>query len=178
MDTPPCLIPFMDFPTLVPNRHNKRLLSVFVWHGMKKDIWQWCQECHSCQASKLHRHTRAPLQERTLPTTRFQSIHIDLVGPLPVSQNNRYLLTITDRFTRWPEAIPLPDSQAATCTMALLQHWIARFSVPEDITSDRGLQFYFISVGRISEAVWHQSSSNYFLSSTSKRDGGATSPSA
>ena len=63
---------------------------------MKKDIRQWCQECHACQASKLHRHTRAPLQERTLPTTRFQSIHIDLVGPLPVSQNNRYLLTIID----------------------------------------------------------------------------------
>ena len=79
-----------------PKSTQQAITQRFVWHGMKKDIRQWCQECHACQASKLHRHTHAPLQERTLPTTRFQSIHIDLVGPLPVSQNNRYLLTIID----------------------------------------------------------------------------------
>ena len=128
---------------------------------MKKDIQQWCQECHACQASKLHRHTCAPLQERTLPTTRFQSIHIDLVGPLPVSQNNRYLLTIIDRFTRWPEAIPLPDSQVATCAMALLQHWIARFGVPEDITTQQTKLYYRNIITILSFAVFNISSAYY-----------------
>ena len=124
-----------------PKPTQQAITQRFVWHGMKNDIRQWCKECHVCQASKFHRHTRAPLQERPLPTARFQSIHIDLVGPLPVSRNMTYLLTIIDRFTRWPEVIPLPDCQAATCVSALLQHWIAWFGVPEDITSDRGPQF-------------------------------------
>ncbi|KAK3701031.1 hypothetical protein RRG08_063284 [Elysia crispata] len=81
----------------------------------------------------------------------FRSLHVDLVGPLPESHGMTYLLTVIDRFTRWPEAVPLPDAQASTCASALLYHWVARFGVPEDITSDRGRQF--------TSALWTQLSS-------------------
>ena len=46
-----------------------------------------------------------------------------------------------DRFTRWPEAIPLMDTSAKSCARALLFHWVARFGLPMDISSDRGAQF-------------------------------------
>ena len=52
-----------------------------------------------------------------------------------------YLFTIIDRFTRWPEVIPIPDAQTSTCATAFLCNWIARFGVPTDITFDRGPQF-------------------------------------
>ena len=52
-----------------------------------------------------------------------------------------YLFTIIYRFTRWPEVVPLPDAHASTCASVLIQHWIARFGAPADITSDRGRQF-------------------------------------
>ncbi|GFR97534.1 Pol polyprotein [Elysia marginata] len=115
----------------------KAIAKRFVWHGMRRDIRQWCKECPDCQASKIHRHTRSPLSERLPPSDRFRSLHVDLVGPLPESQGMIYLFTIIDRFTRWPEAVPLPDAHASTCATALLHHWVARFGVPEDITSDR-----------------------------------------
>ena len=113
----------------------------FVWHGLKRDVRRWCQECHACQTSKIQRHVRAPLTKRPPPDRRFGSIHVDIVGPLPVSERKTYLFTMVDRFTLWPEAIPMEDSSTESCARALIRHWIARFGIPDDLTSDRGPQF-------------------------------------
>jgi hypothetical protein len=53
----------------------------------------------------------------------------------------QYILTVIDRSTRWAEAIPLANIAAADCADALISGWIARFGVPSQLTSNKGVQF-------------------------------------
>ena len=106
-----------------PRPTQRAIAERFVWHGLKKDIKRWCKECHSFQAAKVHRHTKVPISSRNPPSGRFLSLHVDLVGPLPPSAGMTYLFTVIDRFTRWPEAIPLPDAKTSTCVKALIRHF-------------------------------------------------------
>ena len=113
----------------------------FVWHSMNKDITAWSRTCVHCQRSKIHRHTKSSLGQFSQPTRRFGHIHVDVVGPLPISEGNRYLFTIIDRSTRWPEAVPMEETSTMSCANALLNSWVSRFGLPEQMTSDRGSVF-------------------------------------
>ena len=51
------------------------------------------------------------------------------------------MLLIGKHFTKWYEAVPLPDQTPHTAGNALLQHWICRFGCPYSIYSDQGQNF-------------------------------------
>lgn len=119
----------------------KLIARKFFWPGMNKDIANWTRCCISCQRAKITRHTKSSVGKFPICSGRFKEVHIDLVGPLPLSEGYSYLLTCVDRFTKWPEAFPIANIKAETICKAFFDGWVCRFGCPDILISDRGRQF-------------------------------------
>ena len=120
---------------------NEKMRQSFYWPGFKEDVKQFIQCCDVCQKksgpSKTHRHSLVDWKI----SYAFHHIGLDFLGPLPLSNGNRFILVIGDHFTKWYEAIPLPDQQASTTADARLEQWICRFGCPNSIHRDQGRNF-------------------------------------
>ena len=113
----------------------------FVWFRMRSDIKTFAQICIKCQQAKIIRHNRAPLHSFKAINKAFSYIHVDIVGPLPVSYGYFYLLSIIWGFIRDVELVPLRDVTATECANAFLLHWVGRFGCLTQMTTDRGWHF-------------------------------------
>lgn len=111
---------------------------------MKKDVVDYINTCISCNERKTSKDDNkpVPLEISSTPSKPFQHVAIDVVGPLPLTKNgNKYLLTFQDIFTKYPEAIPMPDQTVETIAKKFVEKIICRHGCPERITSDLGSVF-------------------------------------
>lgn len=64
----------------------KMVTQRFIWPDIKKDCQKWTRACIQCQRAKVGRYNQPPIGTFLRPTRRFQHIHVDIVGPLPMSR--------------------------------------------------------------------------------------------
>ena len=123
------------------NRTIKLVSERYVWPEMRTHLREMTRCCHHCQQSKVFKHNKAALQPSKFSGGKLDSVNIDIIGPLPPSQNYRYALVMVDRYTRWIEAAPLTDITSKTVARSFMLNWISRYGTPTHLTSDRGAQF-------------------------------------
>jgi len=69
-------------------------------------------------------------------------VSLDICGPYTrTPRGNRFVLTFVDHFTRYAEAIPLPEITAEACARAFATHVIARHGSGSLLVTDQGRQF-------------------------------------
>jgi len=120
-----------------------RLWPHFFWPRMGKEITSYCRSCDTCQRlGKGPKPAPAPLIPLPLISQPFSRVAMDIVGPLPTCTNsgNRFILTVLDMATHYPEAIALPGHTAAQVAQALTQVF-SHFGFPDEILSDQGTDF-------------------------------------
>lgn len=124
-------------------RTTDRVQEAFFWPGISADIKRYVSSCDKCQKTiPKGKVAPAPLGRMPIIDTPFERVAIDIIGPLtPTSEKgNRYILTMVDFASRYPDAVALPSFDTKTVAEGLLDMF-TRVGLPREILSDRGTSF-------------------------------------
>ena len=145
-----------------PRATVRHVAKRYVWPEMSKQLTRWAQECHECQQSKTQRRIEPGVQDFEVPRKRFTVVHTDVVGPLPMSNGFKYVLTAIDRTTRYLVDQPMEDASTKSCAQAFIHGWQQHFGLPAEIVSDQGGTFTErVSLGNETTPSWRPP--NYVL---------------
>ena len=120
-----------------------RILPNFFWPGLRQDVIRFCRSCDVCQRTVKRGSVRkVPLGSMPLIDTPFKRVAVDIVRPIapPSEAGHRYILTLVDYATRYPEAVPLKKITTEAVAEALLDIY-SRVGIPEEVLTDQGTQF-------------------------------------
>ena len=96
---------------------HERVVAGFWWPGMSGDITRFCHSCDVCQKTiSKKRVPKVPLGKMPIIKTPFKRVAVDLIGEMfpASSRGHRYILTVVDYATRYPDPLLL-----------LLRLWLA-----------------------------------------------------
>ena len=123
------------------NRTLDAITQRFYWPNCRTDVETWLRECDSCARVKSGTRHRPPMVAMTVGAP-LDRVAIDILGELPeTSKGNKYILVISDYFTKWTEAYAIPNQSAMTVADVIAQQFITRFGAPRLIHSYQGRNF-------------------------------------
>ena len=119
-----------------------RVQQRFYWPGCTLDVARWCAACPQCAGRKgKPAPGRIPMQNIKVGAP-FDMIALDILDTHRVTPRGyRYILVLSDYFTKWTDAFPLRRQTAEECAKLLLTRFVVYHGVPKRILTDQGTQF-------------------------------------
>lgn len=117
------------------------ILKHFWFPGLRQFVSKYVAHCLICLSKK--RVPRAPLQNITSwdkPDMPFNTVHVDALGPLPISDGYKFVLIVVDAFTKFCLLYPIQRQDAEELKRVITQA-IAQFGVPKLMVADKGRMF-------------------------------------
>ncbi|XP_028213905.1 protein NYNRIN-like [Glycine soja] len=110
---------------------------------MLKDCIEFAKGCQECQKHAGIQHVPASELHSIIKPWPFRGWALDLIGEIKPasSKNQRYIIVGIDYFTKWIEAVPLPNVDQKAVISFIQNHIIYRYGIPETITTDQGSVF-------------------------------------
>jgi hypothetical protein len=108
-----------------------------LWLKMRQDI-----DCHQIFCLRFQQHKKSPNKQTPLvplpiPDRSNLLIHADLFGRMLTADNNKkFILCITDAFTKYTVVTAIANKEAETMADAIYRDWFAKFGIPAQIQTD------------------------------------------
>lgn len=119
-----------------------KLRQRYYWPGLQEDVRAYIAGCNQCSCAKGPlKHKRAPMQiaKARAPMERIAT---DILGELLMTaKGNKYILVISDYFSKWTECFPMRNMEAETVACIIVEQVITHLGVPYVIHSDQGAQY-------------------------------------
>jgi hypothetical protein len=120
----------------------RSILGQYTWPTASRDVRTYVKNCLICATTK-----RGPIQPGAPlraydPERPWQTIAVDFMGPYATTrEGNKYILVVTDLFTRWVEAFPVKGATTKTTVKLLENEVFCRWGYPQAVITDNGTQF-------------------------------------
>lgn len=114
----------------------RRLRYHFFFHDMNKKVEQFVNSCDGC-AMFIDKKTKEPIKSHRVPEKCWDTVAVDLFGPMPSS---KHVVVVQDLTTRFPAA-KLVTSTKADKVLPALNEIYETYGYPEVQISDNGPPF-------------------------------------
>lgn len=125
----------------------------FYWPTLAMDCHATAKLCATCARNRVKLWKKKKPLKLFPAKAPLEYVSIDILGELIRSKRgNRYLLVITDRFSKLVKTVPLKRITAPVIARAFIHHWVYYYGPPDNLLSDNGKQFvarFFQDVCRI-----------------------------
>ena len=118
-----------------------RLKQRYVWKNMRKMVRDYIMNCDKCLRNKQTKHIKEEMNITETPTSSFETIEIDTVGPLRISNSYRYILTMQCELTKYVVAYPIETKEAHVIAKTLVEQFILKYGCFKVLKSDNGTEF-------------------------------------
>jgi hypothetical protein len=142
-----------------------KIAKRYYWTGMRRFITEYIKNCEDCCRYKASNQKPSGLLQTPVYNQRFESISIDLFGPLPKSPDGKkWIFIVEDCATRWTELFALEHASARECAITLIEEVYLRYGFPRRLISDNGSQFvssvmqqvcYLLDIDQVLTPVYH-----------------------
>ena len=111
----------------------------FWWPGLRSSVEKYNAKCTRCAARKGQKATLKTIEAKA----PFRIVAADILGPVTLAKMSqaRYILVISDLYTKYAVAVPLKDMTAKTVATTLDEDWILKFGAPDTLHTDQGTNF-------------------------------------
>ena len=124
---------------LGPAKMLERVRKQLYWPDMRLEITLYCQTCERCFMPNLSYKPNPKTALKPFTAVRHnQIVCMDLIGPISRVNKYKWCLTMIDKFTHYLEVEPLENATSPTIARSLVNTWITKHGVMEQLLTDQG----------------------------------------